>query len=68
MEYIDVKLSSSQVRNLIEWFELEFINYVRKDVEIENLEYLVSMCDIYCELKRALAVKKGVSNESNTNY
>lgn len=44
-------LTKSQIDNLIEFFELEFIGMVRKDDCIDNMDYVCDMCDIYKGLK-----------------
>lgn len=44
-------LTKSQIDNLIEFFELEFIGMVRKDNCIDNMDYVCDMCDIYKGLK-----------------
>ena len=48
-----IELSESQVENLKEFFEFNFIDYIRTDTEIENLDYVVDMCEIYTKLKAA---------------
>lgn len=45
-----LKLTPSQVNNLIEFFELNFIDSIRNDPECDNINYLVDMCDIYKQL------------------
>ena len=50
---LEIKLTESQIRNLMEFFELEFINSIRNDTEMDNISYLVDMCDIYKKLKDA---------------
>lgn len=44
-------LTKSQIDNLIDFFELEFIGMVRKDDCIDNMDYVCDMCDIYKGLK-----------------
>lgn len=44
-------LTKSQIDNLIDFFELEFIDMVRKDDCIDNMAYVCDMCDIYKGLK-----------------
>lgn len=46
-----IKLTNSQVENLMEFFELEFIDFIRNDTYIDNMDYLVDMCEIYKKLK-----------------
>lgn len=50
MNEFTITLTSSQVNNLVEFFELSFINLIAdlaKDKEIDNMDYLVDMCDTY---------------------
>ena len=46
-----LELTHSQVENLKEFFEFEFIPSIRNNPECDNIEYLVDMCDIYKKLK-----------------
>ncbi len=46
-----IELTDSQVDNLMEFFEFEFIDSVRNNTDIDNMNYLVDMCDIYKKLK-----------------
>ena len=48
-----IELSASQVNNLIKFFEFSFIDLIRDDREIDNIEYLCDMCEIYTKLKAA---------------
>lgn len=49
-----INLTFSQVENLAEFFEFNFINSIRNDVDIDNMDYLVDMCEIYSKLKEHL--------------
>ena len=53
-EKIHVFLTRSQIANLVEFFEMAFIPYVRDDTEIDNMGYLVDMSDAYRTLKDSL--------------
>lgn len=46
-----VYLTNSQIKNLAEWFEFDFIPYIREDTTIDNINYICDMCDIYKKLK-----------------
>lgn len=48
-----IELTRSQIENLIDFFDYEFINGIRNDTETDNMNYLVDMCDIYKKLKEA---------------
>lgn len=52
MDDILVLLTKSQAENLMEFFEVAFIPMVRDTPEIDNLDYLVDMCEIYRQLKQ----------------
>lgn len=49
-----IKLTISQIKNLIEFFEISFIPRVQEDEYCDNMNYLVDMCDIYKKLKRSV--------------
>ena len=55
-----LNLTFSQVENLAEFFEFHFIDSIREDEELDNIDYVVDMCEIYSKLKRHL---KEMSNE-----
>ena len=48
-----IYLTKSQIENLMNYFEFDFIRSIREDEEIDNINYLVDMCDIYKKLKEA---------------
>ena len=58
-----IYLTKSQIDNLMSYFEFDFIHSIREDEEIDNINYLVDMCDIYKKLKDAYA-KEGVASET----
>lgn len=47
-----VTLTKSQLNNLIDFFQFEFIPSIQRNPEIDNMNYLVDMCDIYKQLKK----------------
>lgn len=49
-----IELSKSEIENLIDFFDFEFIPYIKSDVELDNMKYLTSMCDVYKKLETAL--------------
>ena len=51
LKQIEIKLTRSQADNLMEFFEFEFIDSIRDNTDIDNINYLVDMCDIYKKLK-----------------
>ena len=58
-----IELSKSQITNLMNFFEFDFIQSIREDEEVDNINYLVDMCDIYKKLKEANE-KVGDDNDS----
>ena len=46
-----LNLTFSQVENLAEFFEFYFIDSIRDDTEMDNINYVVDMCEIYSKLK-----------------
>ena len=55
-----VSLSKTEIANLIEFIEIEFIDSVRRDSEIDNIEYIVSMMNALQKLRFAHdCLKKG---------
>lgn len=47
-----LNLTESQVENLVEFFQFKFIDMIREDEEIDNIEYIADMMEIYKGLKR----------------
>ena len=56
---IEIKLTKSQAENLLSFFEFEFIPSIQRDEEIDNINYLVEMCDVYRMLRDGLKEKGG---------
>ena len=48
-----IELSKSQITNLANFIEFNLIDEIRNDDEIDNINYLVDMCDAYKVLKEA---------------
>lgn len=44
--------TKSQVDNLIEFIELNFIDIVRNDTDIDNIDYVVDMMDALVKLRQ----------------
>lgn len=53
LEVVGIELTKSQIDNLMEFFEFKFIDLIRSDEEVDNINYLVDMCDIYKKLTAA---------------
>ena len=56
---IEIKLTKSQAENLLSFFESDFIPSIQRDEAIDNINYLVEMCDIYKKLRDGLKEKGG---------
>lgn len=52
MNDILVLLTKSQAENLMDFFEMSFIQTIRDVDEIDNMMYLVDMCEIYTQIKQ----------------
>ena len=57
-----VELTQAKIDNLADLIEFEFIDIIRKDTSIDNIDYIASMMNAYQELK------KYTTNKENTNY
>ena len=44
--------TKSQVDNLVEFIELNFIDVVRNDTDIDNIDYVVDMMDALVKLRQ----------------
>ena len=51
-------LTKSQVENLIEFIEFHFIDSVRKDREVDNIDYIIHMMDALVKLRQAREAMK----------
>ena len=51
-------LKKSQVENLIEFIELHFIDSIRDDTDVDNIDYVVDMMDTLTKLRDTLTVMK----------
>ena len=56
---MEIELSESQCRNLADFIEMHFIDSIRNDTDIDNINYVVDMCKAYEILKKALETMKG---------
>ena len=57
MNEFTITLTRSQVKNLVEFFDMAFprmIADLAKDGEFDNMDYLVDMCETYTKLSDAL--------------
>ena len=47
---LNVALTKSQVDNLVEFVELNFIQSIRDDTDVDNIDYIVDMMDALTKL------------------
>lgn len=59
MNDILILLTKSQAENLMEFFEVAFIPMVRDTPEIDNLDYVADMCEVYKEIKQQYDIAMG---------
>lgn len=50
-----VTLDKDELYNIIDFIEVEFINAVRNDTEIDNIDYIVSMMSVLQKFRLAYA-------------
>ena len=53
-EKLKIELTKSQVENLIDFFQFNFIDTIRNDTDIDNIEYVCDMCNTYQTLKECV--------------
>jgi hypothetical protein len=58
MNDILILLTKSQAENLMEFFEVAFIPMLRDTPEIDNLDYVADMCEVYKEIKQQYDIAK----------
>lgn len=58
MDDILILLTPSQAENLMEFFEVAFIPMLRETPEIDNLDYVADMCEVYKEIKQQYDIAK----------
>lgn len=51
-------LTQSQVDNLIEFIEMNFVDAVRNDTDIDNIDYVVDMMDALTKLRQTRSAMK----------
>lgn len=60
-----ITLTKTQTENLLEFIDIYFINSIRDDEEVDNMNYLCDMCDIYKKLKDILEKNKQIEGNSD---
>lgn len=46
-------LTEDQLTSLVDFYETGFVDYIRNDTGIENIQYIANLCDIYKLAKEA---------------
>ena len=54
----EVTLEKDELYNLIDFIEIEFIDAIRRDEEIDNIDYVVTMMNALQKLRAAYACLK----------
>ena len=50
---ISFEISKGQIESLIEFIDLNFLPPIRNDEDIDNMDYICNICDIYRNLTKA---------------
>lgn len=50
---ISFDITKEQIESLIDFINLHFIPSIRNDVNIDNMDYICNICDIYRNLTKA---------------
>ena len=49
---MQIEITKDQAENLIDFLECEFIDSIRNNEEVDNLEYVCNICEFYKMLKK----------------
>lgn len=58
MKRVSVEFTESQLKNVIEFIEFEFIDSIRRDECIDNVEYVIDMMNALQSMRRSLLKDK----------
>ena len=50
---ISFDITKGQIESLIEFIDLNFLPSIRNDEDIDNMDYIYNICDIYRNLTKA---------------
>lgn len=66
----EVTLEKDELYNLIDFVEIEFIDSIRKDEEVDNIDYIISMMNALQKLRAGYyqLTAKIKTEESNEDY
>lgn len=61
-------LTKSQVENLIDFIEINFIDIIRADTDIDNIDYVIDMMCVLVKLRETYKTmkRKEEANDSQT--
>lgn len=63
-----IELTKSQVSNLIDFIEIGFYDAIRKDTDIDNIDYAIDMMNALQALRKALADVKDDEDKVQSPY
>lgn len=63
-----IELTKSQVSNLIDFIEIDFYDAIRKDTDIDNIDYAIDMMNALQALRKALADVKDDEDKVQSPY
>lgn len=58
MKRVSVEFTESQLNNVIEFIEIEFIDSIRRDEYIDNVEYVIDMMNALQSMRRSVQKDK----------
>lgn len=53
MNKIKIELTKSQIGSLLEFIEYEFVDSIRRDETVDNIDYVVNISDVLKTLRSA---------------
>ena len=45
-----IEITKAQAESMVDFLEAEFINGIRNDPDLDNLQYVVNICEVYKKL------------------
>ena len=45
-----IEITKAQAESMVDFLEAEFINGIRNDSDLDNLQYVINICDVYKKL------------------
>lgn len=56
---IQLTLTNSEAGNLMEYIKYYFIDSIREDEEVDNIDYVCDICKVYSKLKYKIGDQDG---------